>query len=116
MEESKTNLCVVCDAGPIIHLDELGCLKLLEDFKEILLPKTVLDEVKRYRPLALERSGLSVKLCSPEFPLHEPLKTMCRSFSLDAGEIEALAVMEQNPEAMFLTDDSSARLVADRMV
>ena len=28
---------VVCDAGPIIHLDELGCLDLLADFNAILL-------------------------------------------------------------------------------
>jgi hypothetical protein len=25
---------VVCDAGPLIHLDELGCLGLLADFSE----------------------------------------------------------------------------------
>jgi hypothetical protein len=28
---------IVCDTGPILHLDELGCLDLLADFKEILL-------------------------------------------------------------------------------
>ncbi|MCD6266011.1 MAG: hypothetical protein J7K02_08625 [Deltaproteobacteria bacterium] len=40
---------------------------------------------------------------------------MCRIFSLDAGEIEALAIIEKNPDALFLTDDACARLVADRM-
>ena len=28
---------VVCDAGPIIHLDELNCLDLLADFQEIIV-------------------------------------------------------------------------------
>jgi len=40
---------------------------------------------------------------------------MCQIFTLDVGEIEALAIMEKNPSAIFLTDDASARLVADRM-
>jgi len=40
---------------------------------------------------------------------------MCRVFSLDAGESEALALMEKNPNAIFLTDDASARLVAEQM-
>jgi predicted nucleic acid-binding protein len=41
--------------------------------------------------------------------------TLCKIFSLDAGEIEALALMEQRPQAMFLTDDAAARLVAIQM-
>jgi predicted nucleic acid-binding protein len=43
------------------------------------------------------------------------LLTLCRIFSLDAGEIEALALMERNPQYIFLTDDAAARLVAERM-
>ncbi len=46
---------------------------------------------------------------------NEPLLTICRIFALDAGETEALALMQQNPQAMFLTDDASARLAADQM-
>ena len=41
--------------------------------------------------------------------------TMSRIFSLDAGETEALAIIEKNPDAMFLTDDASARLVAEQI-
>ena len=32
---------VVCDAGPLIHLDEVGALDLLADFAEILVPEAV---------------------------------------------------------------------------
>jgi predicted nucleic acid-binding protein len=35
---------------------------------------------------------------------------MCKIFSLDAGETEALAIIEKNPDAMFLADDACARL------
>lgn len=34
---------------------------------------------------------------------------------LDSGETEALALMRENPDALFLTDDASARLVAEQM-
>lgn len=34
---------------------------------------------------------------------------------LDAGETEALALMKENPDAVFLTDDASARLAANQM-
>lgn len=35
--EPRTIRVVVADAGPFIHLDELGCLDLLADFKEVLI-------------------------------------------------------------------------------
>lgn len=36
---------VICDAGPLIHLDELGCFSLLHDFNEVLVPGQVWQEV-----------------------------------------------------------------------
>jgi hypothetical protein len=50
----KSSLIVVADAGPIIHLDELGCLDVLADFGRVIVPETVWLEVQRHRPLALE--------------------------------------------------------------
>jgi hypothetical protein len=40
---------VVCNAGPLIDLDELGCFDLLDDFREILVCQTVWSEVARHR-------------------------------------------------------------------
>jgi predicted nucleic acid-binding protein len=48
-------------------------------------------------------------------PSNDLLLTLCKIFLLDAGEIEALALMEKNPEAIFPTDDASARIVAEQM-
>jgi hypothetical protein len=45
-DESPT--IVVCDAGPLIHLDELGCLDLLSDFLQVLVPDAVWNEVARH--------------------------------------------------------------------
>jgi hypothetical protein len=41
---AATEIVAVLDAGPLIHLDELGRLNLLNDFKELLVPQAVLDE------------------------------------------------------------------------
>ena len=112
---NKPNISAICDAGPVIHLDELNCLELLCDFQEIILADTVWEEVKHHRPEALKKPDIHFMRVSQEYPEGELLRTMCRIFSLDAGEIEALAIIEKNPAALFLTDDACARLVADRM-
>jgi hypothetical protein len=44
---------VVCDAGPLIHLDEIDSLSLLSDFGSTLVPRSVWSEVMRHRPQAL---------------------------------------------------------------
>lgn len=105
---------VVCDAGPIIHLDELSCLDLLADFKEILLPLSVVEEIEKYRPVALTVK-LPFRVLRTYNPADERLATMCRIFALDRGETESLLIMESYPDAIFLTDDASARMVAERM-
>jgi len=112
---TKSNRRIICDAGPVIHLDELNCLHLLCDFKEIILPHTVWKEVEHHRPRGLSMPDIHFVRAPREYPTGEALRIMCRTFSLDAGETEALAIAEKNPDAIFLTDDACARLVAERM-
>ena len=38
---SAGEIIAVLDAGPLIHLDELGCLRLLAGYSEVLLPEIV---------------------------------------------------------------------------
>lgn len=45
---------VVCDAGPLIHLDEVGCIDLLHDFAQVLVPTKVWEEVMQHRPSAID--------------------------------------------------------------
>jgi hypothetical protein len=56
---------VVCDAGPLIHLDELDCLDLVGDFPEMLVPEAVWHEVLRHRPAALDKKRLRCWCASP---------------------------------------------------
>lgn len=50
---NKVATTVICDAGPLIHLDELGYWVLLADFEKILIPGQVWEEVSHHRASAL---------------------------------------------------------------
>ena len=54
----KTEPIVIADAGPVIHLDELGCLNLLADFGSVIIPEAVYQEVERHRPLTLASASV----------------------------------------------------------
>jgi predicted nucleic acid-binding protein len=114
-EMSEAPFKAVCDAGPIIHLEEIGALYLIEDFHEILLSPAVKDEVQKKLPNLFVSVGPPFVVLPHALPADQTLIAMCRAFSLGTGESEALALMEKDPTAVFLTDDSAARLVAERM-
>jgi predicted nucleic acid-binding protein len=107
---------VVCDAGPLIHLDELGCLELLADFSTVLVPETVWQEVVSHRPTALQNGAVSLhRMSSAKFRSPASLNYLCDAFNLDSGERAALSLMHHYPEAIFLTDDAAARLAAQTL-
>ena len=110
--ERRHATIVVCDAGPIIHLDELGQLALLSDFSEILIPQVVWQEVQKHRPQALAFCEASARKIAPSSPLSASLQATIQLFSLHAGEIQALQVIEEQAIDLFLTDDTAARLAA----
>ncbi len=49
MGETESSVTVL-DAGPVIHLDQLGGLDLLEGLGAVYLPATVKGEILRHRP------------------------------------------------------------------
>lgn len=105
---------VISDSGPIIHLDELQCLNLLSDFKRVLIVPAVRNEVIFYRPQL--HKNLPQYFCKVDPNPYTPdFLTLCNIFSLDKGEMQALTIMPEYPQAIFLTDDASARLVAGKM-
>jgi predicted nucleic acid-binding protein len=104
---------VVLDAGPLIHLAELDALDILADFEILQVPEAVWDEVLFRQPNALAHSGLKLqRLTVP--PPSVNLQALARALSLDAGEIEALTLLESRRDSLFLTDDAAARLAAEQ--
>ncbi len=106
---------VICDAGPIIHLDELDCLRLLEDFPEVLIPDVVWDEVMHHRPQAIPLCEQIAKKVTPKQSLSVDMQATVQLFSLHAGEIQALNIAKEYQANLFLTDDTAARLAAGAM-
>lgn len=103
---------VVCDAGPILHLDELGQLALLNDFDRVYIPKQVWEEVYSHRPGALSEASEQFRKVDVPLQYESTFHSIVSTFSLDLGEQAALMLMQEHPEAIFLTDDAAARLAA----
>jgi predicted nucleic acid-binding protein len=103
---------VVCDAGPLIHLDELDSLALLGDFSRVLVPEQVWDEALRHRSRLSESSFDFLSRLSVTNPADPVFQSILRAFSLDQGEQAALALMRVHSGAVLLTDDAAARMAA----
>ena len=73
---------VILDAGPLIHLDELGGLVLLMDFQERIVPTAVWEEVERHRPSALNSKTVSFIKVQPS-QITAALQALCEAFNLD---------------------------------
>lgn len=109
---AATEIVAVLDAGPLIHLDELGRLSLLSDFKELLVPQAVLDEALRHRS-GLRLAGLAnLEIISEPPPLPGDLLRLAEQFALHAGERAALSVLKARGGQFLLSDDAAARSVA----
>ena len=109
---SELTRTVICDAGPLIHLDELDYLSLLIDFDSILIPEQVYQEVTQHRAEALAKFSQYFQSVSVTLSSEPTFQTLAQSLSLDLGEQAALSLLSQHPQAMFLTDDAAARLAA----
>ena len=88
---AATEIVAVLDAGPLIHLDELGCLNFLNDFKVLLVPQAVLDEALKHRP-DLRMAGLmNLEIIAQPPPLPIDLLKLADELALHAGERAAIA-------------------------
>lgn len=106
---------VVCDAGPLIHPDEVGCLDLLADFSEVLVPEAVWQEVLKHRPSAPVHPAVTLRRVRPAAPEPPALEALALVLSLHTGEWEALRVALELRHGLLLTDDTAARLASGNL-
>ena len=103
---------VVCDAGPLIHLDELGALELLPIFPQFWCPRQC---GLKLRSTVRPRFPTLVYLCSASHrkkKVPPELDALNAIFSLHIGEWEALRVALEYQSSLLLTDDTAARMAA----
>ena len=93
----------VLDAGPLIHLAEIGSLELLSTCDTLLVPETVHEEV--------DAGGVPDGLADRSYELVEVDESRIEAEKLDAGERAAIAVAKERG-VVLLTDDLAAREVA----
>jgi predicted nucleic acid-binding protein len=103
---------VVTDAGPLIRLDELDALDLLNDFAEALLPDAVWREVEHHRPQALRHVGVRLTARTANAAAGPAIAELAPIYILHAGERAALALCLENPSSILLTDDTAVGIVA----
>ncbi|NUM52696.1 MAG: DNA-binding protein [Candidatus Hydrogenedentes bacterium] len=106
---------VICDAGPLIHLDELNALDLLADFDRILAPNSFCSEVRRHRPTVFTQKSVSIRCVAPPESAASAAVRLGRLLSLHQGEIDALALAKSTENSLLLTDDNAARLAATNL-
>ena len=109
---NKPSLIVVCDAGPIIHLDELNATSLFNDFAQVIVPAQVYQEVQVHRPTLWNAPDFSYQKVNVSIANDSSFQALVRSFSLNLGEQAALSLIQTYSNATFLTDDAAARLAA----
>lgn len=112
MVTDAPTLLVVCDAGPLIHLDQLDCLDLLADFSRLVIPDVVWREVGHHRPTALDQKKVLLERLKPREEPSAELMAAQRLLVLHAGEAQALQVAQELEADLLLTDDTAARLAA----
>ncbi len=115
MAMDDSSLSVICDAGPLIHLDELDCLDLLNDFRDVFVPDQVWREVEYHRFSALERSGIKLQRVPVIIPKDASFGALAQALSLDLGEQAVLSFAVLHSDAILLTDDAAARLAAETL-
>ena len=103
--------CVVCDTGPLIHLEEAGVRNLLSHAGAIHIPQGVEAEMRRHEERWLDRrpAWLKVTNLNPHYDVEA--RTWQQAGLLDEGEAEAVALARQLNAHWLLTDDTAARLV-----
>lgn len=112
---AATEQAVVCDAGPIIHLDEMQSLDLLADFSPLLIPDEVWTEATRHRPQLSLDSLRDAQVVQVTSPASARLAALSSALALHAGEQAALRLMEATGARMLLCDDSAARLAGESL-
>lgn len=101
----RSKLRAVADAGPIIHLSEIGAMKAFSVLAEVFIPEEVFNETKNLSVPNIKKVNLNEK--------HKDLaKILTSSYNLDLGEAEAISLCMQEGIRLFLTDDMDARTVA----
>jgi predicted nucleic acid-binding protein len=107
----------VADAGPIIHLAEIGCLAFLRLFKQLHVPQMVWAETVGLGRV-VENSLVELNNVERQYPTPAEVIQFVETNGLEnlhAGERESLYVCQQIGVSLVLTDDLAVREAAKKL-
>lgn len=101
---------VVCDAGPIIHLHEAGCLDLIKNLGDVHVPLQVKVEVESIVDMRKWPTWFRLE----EIPRKQQkeVSILCRLGDIQRGEAHAIILSQSIDTSWLLTDDLTARIFA----
>ncbi len=105
-------MLVVCDTGPILHLQEIGAVHLLDQFGPAVIPPQVETELNARIEHWLEIKPNWLQTVSLEPAVLMQALAWFRGGLLHGGEAEAIALGRAAGADLILTDDIAARLFA----
>ncbi len=110
-------LKATADAGPLIHLAEIGCLRFLNGFDALHVPAAVwFETVELGRIPQIQLSSLkNIQRYSLPKPEVEQFVKQKNLSELHAGEQECLHVCLSKRISIILTDDMAVRDAAKRL-
>lgn len=100
-------LDAVSNSGPLIHLNEIGQIRLLNLFSSLIVPHSVIEETGRINLKKISIMEVSSKETA------DFIKTI-RKFKLQKAETDALYLANKF-SFIFLTDDLEARNAANKL-
>jgi len=107
----------VADAGPLIHLHEIGCTSLLVIFEQLHVPDAVLREAQQHKRVPSKVISSLPGLVQHTVTAAEltPFEQSHNLAGLHSGERTCLYLCERTGIDVLLTDDLAVREVAKRL-
>lgn len=106
-------MIVISDTSPITNLIQIGRLDLLETvFNEIIIPKTVYDELCR---LPEQKNIIDRQQWISIFSAQDNPMIALLEKELDKGEAEAIAISIQLKANFLIIDEFKGRDIAEKM-
>jgi predicted nucleic acid-binding protein len=104
--------CIVCDAGPLLHLGEAGFRDLLPRAGDIHIPRAVDLEMRSHEATWHIHQPAWLRVTSLDPVLEVDAQAWQQAGLLHYGEAQAIALARQLRAGWLLTDDAAARLAA----
>ena len=113
----RGRLAAVTDAGPLIHLTEIGCLSILSIFETLHVPEAVWAETVDCGRIPAEDLLKSSKIERHNIPRNDIARFIEKNNmnDLHSGECECLYLARQIDVPLLLTDDLAVREAAKRI-